>query len=64
MLKPGQVLNNCYRIREMLGQGGFGAVYRVWDSNLDEPVAINASKDTSPAAQKQFQIEAKLLFKL
>ncbi|MBN2551088.1 MAG: SUMF1/EgtB/PvdO family nonheme iron enzyme [Anaerolineales bacterium] len=63
-LATGQILNNRYRIVKLLGQGGFGAVYQAWDTNLDEPVAIKESIETSPAAQKQFQIEAKLLFNL
>lgn len=63
-LSPGQTLNNRYRIVNLLGQGGFGAVYKAWDTNLGEPVALKESFETSPAAQKQFQLEAKLLFKL
>ena len=63
-LTPGDMLNNRYRIVRLLGQGGFGAVYRAWDINLDEPVALKESFETSPVAQRQFQLEAKLLFKL
>ena len=63
-LSTGKILNNRYRIAKLLGQGGFGAVYRAWDMNLDEPVAVKESFDTTPAAQKQFQLEAKLLFRL
>ena len=63
-LATGQILNSRYRIVKLLGQGGFGAVYQAWDINLDEPVAIKESIETSPAAQKQFQVEAKLLFNL
>ncbi len=63
-LSTGQLLNNRYRIVKLLGQGGFGAVYRAWDTNLDEPIAIKESLETSPSAQKQFQLEAKLLFRL
>lgn len=63
-LSTGQVLNNRYRIVKLLGQGGFGAVYRAWDINLEEPIAIKESFETSPVAQKQFQLEAKLLFRL
>ncbi|MBN2550017.1 MAG: LysM peptidoglycan-binding domain-containing protein [Anaerolineales bacterium] len=63
-LSLGQTLNNRYRIVNLLGQGGFGAVYKAWDANLGEPVALKESIESSPAAQKQFQLEAKLLFKL
>jgi len=63
-LSSGEILNNRYRIVRQLGEGGFGAVYRAWDTNLGEPVAIKESLHTSPAAQKQFQLEAKLLFRL
>jgi serine/threonine protein kinase len=63
-LSPGQILNNRYRIVMLLGQGGFGAVYRAWDTNLDEPVALKESVETSPSVRKQFQLEAKLLFRL
>lgn len=63
-LQPGQILNNRYRIDRLLGQGGFGAVYLAWDLNLDAQVAIKESLEVSPASDKQFRSEAKLLFKL
>jgi len=63
-LTSGELINNRYRIVRLLGQGGFGAVYRAWDTHLDEPVALKQSFETSPSAQRQFQLEAKLLFKL
>jgi serine/threonine protein kinase len=34
-LSPGQILNNRYRIVRLLGQGGFGAIYRAWDLNME-----------------------------
>jgi formylglycine-generating enzyme required for sulfatase activity/serine/threonine protein kinase len=63
-LTPGQILNNRYRIVKMLGQGGFGAVYRAWDLNLDHPRAIKENLDTSPQAQRQFKREAQILDEL
>ena len=63
-LSPGQVLNNRYRIVRLLGQGGFGAVYRAWDSNLETARALKENLDTSPEAQRQFKREAQILDKL
>jgi serine/threonine protein kinase len=63
-LTPEQILNNRYRIVKLLGQGGFGAVYRAWDLNLDSPRAIKENLDTSPQAQRQFKREAQILDKL
>lgn len=63
-LQPGQVLNNRYRIVRLLGQGGFGAVYRAWDVNLNRPCAVKENLDTSPEAQRQFTREATILANL
>jgi serine/threonine protein kinase len=60
-LSPGQILNNRYRIVNLLGQGGFGAVYKAWDMNLNLAFAIKENLDTSPEAQRQFAREATLL---
>jgi branched-chain amino acid transport system substrate-binding protein len=60
----GQVLNNRYRILNLLGQGGFGAVYRAWDANLNLACAIKQNTETSPQASRQFAREAKILAKL
>ena len=63
-LPTGQILNNRYRIVKLLGQGGFGAVYRAWDTNLNGPVAVKENFDPSPASQNQFAREASMLFLL
>jgi serine/threonine protein kinase len=63
-LQPGQVLNSRYRIVRLLGQGGFGAVYRAWDANLNKPCAVKENLDTSPEAQRQFAREATILANL
>ncbi len=57
----GQILNTRYRIVKQLGQGGFGAVYRAWDLNLNRPCAIKENLDASPDAQRQFEREARVL---
>jgi len=60
-LSAGQILNNRYRIVKLLGQGGFGAVYRAWDMNLDVPCAVKENLELSQTAQTQFRREASLL---
>ena len=39
-LMPGSVLANRYEIREQLGAGGMGVVYRAFDQELQEQIAI------------------------
>jgi serine/threonine-protein kinase len=60
-LNTGHVLNNRYRIVSLLGQGGFGAVYRAWDVNLNKPCALKENLGTSPDEQRQFIREASML---
>ncbi|MBI1966514.1 MAG: protein kinase, partial [Gemmatimonadetes bacterium] len=40
MLQPGSVFANRYDVKEVLGAGGMGVVYRAIDRELQEPVAI------------------------
>ena len=63
-LAIGQILQNRYRIEALLGQGGFGAVYRAFDLNINFHVAIKENLDASPEAQRQFIREAGLLVRL
>ncbi len=63
-LSTGQVLNNRYRIDSLMGEGGFGAVYKAWDTKLNGPCALKENFDTSPQAEKQFAREASMLFNL
>ena len=55
------MLNNRYRIVRLLGQGGYGAVYRAWDLNFELICAIKENFETTPEAQRQFLREACLL---
>ena len=63
-LSPGDILDQRYRIVKLLGQGGFGAVYRAWNLNLNGPCAVKENTETSVAAQQQFTREASMLFNL
>ena len=60
-LNVGTVLNNRYRIVKLVGQGGFGAVYRAWDLSLLQPVALKENSGGGAEAQRQFEREAQLL---
>ncbi|MCZ7674263.1 MAG: protein kinase [Chloroflexi bacterium] len=61
MLNTGLIINSRYRIVKLLGQGGFGAVYRAWDINLNQARALKINLDTSSEARRQFQREANTL---
>lgn len=63
-LSQGQTINNRYQIADLIGQGGFGAVYRAWDASLNQPCAIKENFDTSAEAQRQFQREAVMVASL
>src|SRR5258708_5221337 len=63
-LKIGQVLDRRYRIDGLLGQGGFGAVYKAWDLSLERACAVKENLDTSEVARRQFTREATVLASL
>lgn len=56
-LHTGDLLQERYRIVSLLGQGGMGAVYRAWDTNLNIPVAL---KEMIPAPQTDSRTLAQL----
>jgi len=53
-LMPGQTLANRYEIKEVLGAGGMGVVFRAWDRELQEAVAVKTLK---PEAMEVSSIE-------
>jgi serine/threonine-protein kinase len=64
VLQAGEIINNHFRIIEPIARGGFGAVYRAWDQNLDQIIALKENLHVSPEAQRQFRREAILLANL
>ncbi|MDP3774406.1 MAG: protein kinase, partial [Gemmatimonadales bacterium] len=68
MLEPGATFANRYEVKGILGVGGMGVVYRAWDTELGEPVAIKTLKTDEmagdPAALQRFKDEIRLARKI
>ncbi len=63
-LATGTILAQRYRIVKLLGQGGFGAVYKAWDTRLNAPCAVKENFETGEEAARQFAREASILANL
>lgn len=63
-LESGSLLNNRYRIVEVLGQGGMAAVYKAIDENLGVEVAVKENLFTTDEYARQFRLEATILASL
>lgn len=63
-LAAGQILQKRYLIDQLLGRGGFGAVYKAFDTSLQKYCAVKENSDISEAAQRQFHREAVILARL
>jgi len=68
LLEPGQMFDGRYEIKGVLGMGGMGVVYRAWDTQLAESVAIKTLRldfaSTEPAALERFKQEIRLARKI
>ena len=67
-LRPGAVFAGRYEVKEILGAGGMGVVYRAFDRELQEPVAIKTLKSEAmaggTAALDRFKQEIRLARKI
>ncbi len=62
-----RTVDNKYRIEQLLGRGGMGAVYRARDMRLDRLVAlkvVRAELLNDPEARKRFRREAQIVARL
>ena len=63
-LRPGATFAGRYEVKEIIGAGGMGVVYRAFDRELQEPVAIKTLKPEAlaggPAALERFKQEIRL----
>ena len=66
----GSTLDGQYRVDQVVGEGGYGVVYRGWHVSLEQPIAIKALKvladdrAVQDALFAKFKDEAKLLYTL
>jgi serine/threonine protein kinase len=64
-LVPGAVVEGRYRVEELIGRGGCGAVFRATQLNLGRAVALKTLISTgTPESLERFQREAELVQRL
>jgi serine/threonine protein kinase len=64
MLNPGDFLENKYRIDQALSRGGFGRVWKAYDTILEREVAIKELLEVEQEQLESFVKEMQTLAKL
>jgi serine/threonine protein kinase len=64
VLKPGDILENKYRIDQALSSGGFGRVWKAYDTILDREVAIKELLEVKQEGLESFVKEMQTLARL
>lgn len=57
-------VDDRYELLELLGRGGMGAVYRVWDRVLERHLAMKIMRGASPVRRALFEREARFIARL
>ena len=63
-LKTGSILEGKYEVLSLIGEGGYGLVYKARQIDFDRLVAIKLMKDCPEEFRKRFFQEARILSKL
>lgn len=60
-LIPGMIVNERFKVIDLIGRGGMGSVYRVEDIDMGTPYAIKvlSKEQTNDANWRRFEIEAR-----
>src|SRR5713226_5413006 len=62
-MQPEQVFNERYRVESLIGHGAFATVYRAFDAETQQPVALKILHEEysqNPLALLRFREEARL----
>ena len=66
-IRIGSVVDGKYRVEEIVGQGGMGAVFRAWDLRLERSVAIKVVRAdllAAPESRVRFRRESMMVARL
>ena len=63
-LFPGELINQRYRVLELLGEGERGATYRVWDITHEQEGVLKEVLDPEGTLKRPFAAESKRLISL